>query len=228
MRCGIHQLHYLPWLRYFEKIARSDVFIVLDDIQFTKNDWQNRNKIKGPGGAVVLTLPVMHSLGQRLNEVRINNAVPWRRKHAQSILQAYAHAPYFDAHRPFIESIYAREWDYMDALNREMLAYYLEALGITTRIIYASDLKVPGAATERLIALMQAVGADTYYSGAYALQVYLDANALEAAGIGLELQHWTAPVYPQLHGDFVKDLSILDLLFNCGPRSLAVLLGEPA
>ncbi len=225
MLVGIHQLHYLPWLRYFEKIARSDVFIVLDDIQFAKNDWQNRNKIKASAGATVLTLPVFQSLGQRLDEVRINNTLPWRRKHAQSILQAYAAAPCFEEHRAFIETIYADDWDYMNDINRAMLAYYLDALRITTPVVYASTLKVPGAATERLIGLIKAVGGDRYYSGAYALEVYLDAQALERAGIGLELQHWTAPVYPQLHGEFVKDLSIVDLLMNCGTRSRDVLMG---
>lgn len=228
MLVGIHQLHYLPWLRYFEKIARSDVFIVLDDIQFAKNDWQNRNKIKTRAGATVLTLPVFQSLGQRLNEVRINNTLPWRRKHAQSILQAYVAAPCFEEHRPFIENIYADDWDYMDDINRTMLAYYLDALGITTPVVYASTLDAPGVATERLINLIKAVGGDRYYSGAYALEVYLDAQALERAGIGLELQHWSAPVYPQLHGEFVKDLSIVDLLMNCGPQSLDLLMGTAA
>lgn len=225
MLVGIHQLHYLPWLRYFEKIARSDVFIVLDDIQFTKNDWQNRNKIKTRAGATVLTLPVLQAWQQRLDEVRINNTVPWRRKHAQSILQSYASAPHFEAHRPFIEKVYADDWDYMNDINRAMLDYFLEALGIDTPIVYSSTLDVPGAATERLVGLIKAVGGDQYYSGAYALEVYLDAKALEDAGIGLVLQHWTAPVYPQLHGDFIKDLSIIDLLMNCGPESLSVLMG---
>jgi hypothetical protein len=98
-------------------------------------------------------------------------------------------------------------------------------LGITTSIVYASDLDVPGAATDRLVNLIKAVGGDAYYSGAYATEVYLDARMLQDAGIRLELQHWRAPVYPQLHGEFVPDLSIMDLLMNCGPDSLEVLMG---
>lgn len=225
MLVGIHQLHYLPWLRYFEKIARCDCFIVLDDIQFAKNDWQNRNKIKTANGVQVLTLPVRQRLGQRLNEVEIFNGDPWRKKHLRSLLQAYAWAPYLEAHEDFLYDIYGREWTHMDHINREMLHYFLGALGIDTPIFYSSQLGVEGAATERLIGLMKAVGGDTYYSGAYALQVYLDAEALERAGIGLQLQEWHAPIYPQLHGEFVKDLSIIDLLLNCGPDSLAVLMG---
>jgi hypothetical protein len=226
MLAGIHQLHYLPWLRYFEKIARSDVFIVLDDIQFTKNDWQNRNKIKTAGGAAVLTLPIRQHFQQRLDECEIDNRQPWRRKHWESIRQAYGKAPHFARYAPALESFYAREWERMNDLNRAMLEFYLEALGIGTRIEYSSALQAPGEATERLIGLMRKVGATRYYSGAYALQVYLDADELERAGIGLELQQWTAPVYPQLHGEFVKDLAIIDLLFNCGPDSLSVLLGD--
>jgi hypothetical protein len=88
MRVGIHQLHYLPWLRYFEKIARSDVFIVLDNIQYNKNGWQNRNRIKAGDGALLLTVPVLECFGQSLDAVRINNAAPWRRKHLRSIAQS--------------------------------------------------------------------------------------------------------------------------------------------
>jgi hypothetical protein len=228
MLVGIHQLHYLPWLRYFEKIARSDVFIVLDDIQFTKNDWQNRNRVKTAAGATVLTLPVIQRLGQRLNEVQLDNHQPWRHKHLQTLVQAYARAPWFREHEAFLRDVYARPWTHMDGINRFMLEYFVKALGITTPIRYSSELGVEGAATERLIRLIQAVGGDAYYSGAYALQVYLDARQLEEAGIALVLQDWHAPEYPQLHGSFVKDLGIVDLLMNCGPDSLDILMGRAA
>jgi hypothetical protein len=105
-----------------------------------------------------------------------------------------------------------------------MLTYFVDKLGIETRIVYASEINAPGVATERLVNLITAVGGDRYYSGAYALEAYLDIEALTRAGIRLELQEWRAPVYPQLDGDFVPDLSILDLLLNCGPESLRVLM----
>ncbi len=224
---GIHQLHYLPWLRYFEKIARTDTFIVLDNIQFNKNGWQNRNRVKTSAGATLLTVPVYEHYQQFLHEVRINNTVPWRKKHWATLEQAYRKAPYFNDHAPFLQATYAREWETLNALNRHMLEYFLQALGIPTRICYSSDLDVPGTATERLIHLIRAVGGTAYYSGAHALDAYLDAQALEAAGITLVLQHWEPPCYPQLHGAFLPDLSIVDLLMNGGPRALAILLGEP-
>lgn len=226
MVCGIHQLHYLPWLRYFDKIARSDVFVVLDNIQFNKNGWQNRNKIKAAAGALLLTAPVHAPLGCTLDEVGIDDTQPWRKKHFQAIRQNYRKAPFFGEHEAFVEQVYAAEWSTLNALNRHMLDYFVRALGIDTRIAYASELNVPGAATERLINLIRGAGADTYYSGAYALDQYLDADRLAAEGIALQLQEWRAPVYPQFHGAFVPDLSILDLLMHCGPDSLAVLLGD--
>jgi len=224
MLAGIHQTHYLPWLRYFEKAARSDVFIVLDTIQFTKNGWQNRNKIKGPQGAVLLTVPVHTQAGYRLDEVRINDEQPWRRKHWRGIEQCYRKAPYFERYAPFLESTYARPWSWLHELNRHMLEWFVAELGIRTPIRYSSQLDAPGSATERLVNLVRAAGCDAYYSGAYALEVYLDAKQLREAGISLVLQQWKSPEYPQAHPPFLPDLSILDLLMQCGPHSLDVLM----
>ena len=223
---GIHQPHYLPWLRYFEKIARCEVFIVLDTVQYTKNGWQNRNKIKTANGAALLSVPVRANLGDAIRNVRVNTSAPWRKKHLRTIQQAYAKAPYFEIHAGFLEATYAREWDWLCDLNRHMLEYFVGVLGLAARIEYASELPAEGEATERLLSLVRVVGGDRYFSGAFALEQYLDAGLLEEAGIGLELQRWRAPVYPQLHGPFVPDLSILDLVMNCGPDSTRILL-EP-
>lgn len=226
MRVGIHQPHYLPWLRYFEKIARCDVFIVLDNIQYSKNGWQNRNKVKTADGATLLTVPVHDALGESLDSVRIDDSQPWRKKHWRTIQQAYAKAPYLSMYTDSLSSVYERPWEYLNELNRHMLELFVKAIGIDTRIVHASELNVPGVATERLINLIRTVGGNRYYSGAYALDAYLDADSLERAGIALDLQQWTAPVYPQGHGTFIPDLSIVDLLLNCGPGSRNILLGE--
>lgn len=223
MLVGIHQPHYLPWLRYFEKIARVDTFIVLDNIQYNKNGWQNRNAVKGPGGRVLLTVPVREHFQQNLDEVSINNNSPWRRKHARTLEQLYGSAPHFSEYGPGILETFGHVWSMLNELNRHMLELFLKVLQIDTPVVYASDLNVPGVATERLVNLIKAVGGDTYYSGAYALDAYLDANELAAAGIELELQEWRAPVYPQRFGAFEKDLSIVDLLMNCGPDSRRIL-----
>lgn len=227
MLVAIHQPHYLPWLRYFEKIARSDAFVVLDTVQFTKNGWQNRNRVKTPNGVALLTAPVHAECGAPVGAVRIRDDSGWRRKHLRTIEQSYARAPYFAEHAPFLRDTYGRPWERLGELTRYMLSYFVEALGLATRVLYASELGVEGTATRRLANLVKAAGGDRYYSGAFALDEYLDQALLEREGIGLELQQWTCPEYPQLHGPFVPDLSIVDLLMNCGPDSLATLRGDP-
>ena len=222
---GIHQPHYLPWLRYFDKLARSDTFILLDTAQFSKNGWQNRNKIKTPGGTTLLTVPVHSRLGETLCHVTIDNRQPWRAKHRRTLEQSYGKAPHYAEHRSFFDEVYAREWERLADLNGYMLEYFVRVLGIETPIVTASSLGVSGEATERLVKLIKAVGGTRYYSGAHALDTYLDCEALEEAGIELELQQWQPPAYPQLHGEFVPDLSIVDLLMACGPESLEVLKG---
>jgi hypothetical protein len=224
MLVGIHQPHYLPWLRYFEKIARSDVFIVLDDIQFSKNGWQNRNKIKSATGPLLLTVPVVSKNRQLLHETRINNATDWAQKHWKTLKQCYGPSPFFDSYAPFLEETYTRSWTFLKDLNRHMLTFFVGELGIDSPIVYASELNVPGSATGRLINLIRAVGGDRYYSGAYALDAYLDAEAFADAGIDLDLQQWEPRVYAQRHGDFVPDLAIIDLLMNEGPQSLDCVL----
>lgn len=225
---SIHQLHYLPWLRYFEKIAAADVFVVLDNIQYNKNGWQNRNRIKSSDSALLLTVPVREKAGQRLDEVMIVNDTPWRAKHLRSIEQAYRRAPFFEKHIEFLRGTYNRDWTRLNDLNLHMLEYFVTALEIRTRVVRASQLNVAGAATDRLINLIGAVGGDTYYSGAHAVETYLDAEALAVAGIHLKFQHWTPPVYPQLYDSFIPDLSIIDLLMNCGPKSLQIIRGKTA
>ncbi|HOZ48465.1 MAG TPA: WbqC family protein [Candidatus Hydrogenedentes bacterium] len=224
MLVGIHQPHYLPWLRYVEKIARCDVFVVLDTVPFTKNGWQNRNQVKTASGATLLTVPVHASLDETLDRVRIDGRAGWRKKHGNTLRQAYAKAPHFETHAAFVGNVYGRDWPRLCDLNRHMLEYLVAAMGIDTRIEYASDLNVPGTATERLVNLVKAVGGDGYYTGAFALESYLDASAFAESGIELVVQEWRAPVYPQLHGAFIPDLSIVDLLFNAGPDALGILL----
>jgi len=228
MIAGIHQLHYLPWLRYFQKIAKSDVFVVLDDIQYNKNGWQNRNKIKGSAGALTLTVPVFNKFQQTLDEVVIDNKTNWRKKHWQSLATCYGKAPYFKDYAPAVQKIYEREWERLNALNLEMLKLFLSFLGIKTKIVLSSELDAPGEATERLVHLCRKAGADAYLSGAYATEAYLDAAALERGGIRLDILAWQAPVYAQLfmQSGFIPDLSIVDLLFNEGPRAMDIIMSS--
>lgn len=224
MLVGIHQPHYLPWLRYIEKIARCDVFIVLDNIQFNKNGWQNRNKIKTLQGATLLTVPVHAPIGVNLDSVQIAAPFDWRKRHWRTIEQNYRRAPHFSRYAESLEAMYAQSWSSLVELNMRMLENFVAALGIKTRVVRSSELDVPGTANDRLINLVRAVNGSRYYSGAYALEVYLDPVQFAEAGIAIEFQKWTCPVYAQLHGEFIPDLAVVDLLMNCGPKSLAVLM----
>jgi len=222
---GIHQPHYLPWLRYVHKILCADSFVVLDNIQYNKNGHQNRNRIKSPGGALRLTVPVFDRLGQTLDQVAIDNKRPWARKHWRSIAQHYGRAPYFDDYGGWLADIYGRPWEKLNDLNRALLSGILSRLAIDTPVLYASELDAPGEATDRLVNIVRAVGGTAYLSGAHAVDTYLDTGALAAAGIDLRIQPWKAPTYPQPWPPFIPELSILDLMMNCGPESKAILAG---
>lgn len=225
MIAGIHQLHYLPWLRYFHKIAFSDVFVILDDIQYNKNGWQNRNKVKGAAGEVTLTIPVYSKFQQNLDEVKIDNKTDWRKKHWKTLMTYYSKAPHFDKYKTLFNSIYERNWDFLNGINSEMLKLYLAALGIKTKIYFSSEMNIAGEATDRLINICKAVGCDTYLSGAHATEAYLDSEAFKKAGIEVKIQEWKSPEYKQLFPGvgFIPDLSIVDLLFNEGEKSAEIL-----
>jgi hypothetical protein len=225
MRVGIHQPHYLPWLRYLQKIAASDVFILLDDVDYTKNGWQNRNKIKSADGWMYLTVPVNASLGVQIRDVRIASG-DWAAKHLRALEMNYSRAPYFEQYIGSFTDLYRTGWTHLRDLNQAMLDFYTDALGIRTKVVRSSDLDVHEVSTDRLITLCRAVGGTSYYTGEYAVDAYLGTEAFVRAGIGLEFQKWHCPEYKQLYpkAGFIADLSIPDLLFNVGPSALDLLI----
>jgi hypothetical protein len=224
VRIAIHQPQYLPWLGYFDKMDRVDCFVLLDDAQFTRNDWQNRNRIKTRTGWQWLTVPVLHRHRQRLGDVRVNGTVPWPRKHLGALVANYTGAPAFADHRPFLETVYGHPWPRLLDLTLSTLRYLAEALGIETKLVLASTLGLPEPqdASDRLVAICRALGADGYLSGDGARE-YLDVERFERAGIDVAFQAFACPVYPQRFGPFEPNLSVVDLLFNCGAQSLDIL-----
>ena len=222
MRVAIHQPHYLPWLGQFDKIDQADCFVLLDTAQFTKHDWQNRNRIKTVAGPQWLTVPVRQRFQQPIGEAAIDNGVTWARQHWRALVSAYQGAPGFAPHRPFFEALYGATWRRLLDLNLETFRYLAGALGLTTRILLASSLDARGTATDRLVSICRALGADTYVAGAGG-RGYMDLGRFEQAGIAVVFQEFACPTYPQRFGPFVPNLSIVDLLFNCGAESLAIL-----
>jgi len=134
MIVSVHQPHYLPWSGYVDKIDSADVFVLLDCVQFEKNGWQNRNRIKTSQGESWLTVPVLHDFGQLINETSIDNKMKWRQKHLKSIVTNYSRAPFFKKYINTFENIYLKEWDNLSTLNTEMLYMFSEITGVKTKI----------------------------------------------------------------------------------------------
>jgi hypothetical protein len=226
MRVGIIQSNYLPWRGYFDFIDDVDLFVIHDDVQFTKSDWRNRNRIKTANGPRWLTVPVHYQrTAQLICATEIDYSQNWSRDHHNQIATHLANAPYVrDVVALLDPALTARPRTISDlnvALLRQICAY----LGISTPLISSRELGVTGAATDRVIALLNAVGATTYLSGPSA-RAYLDESAFQRAGIRLEYKRYRYPPYPQLWGPFDGALSVVDVIANCGPRSRDVLKSE--
>jgi hypothetical protein len=214
---------YIPWLGFFDQMRRSDVFIYYDDVQFDKNGWRNRNRIKIQNSAQWLSVPVRQSgrTGQRICDVEIVRPQPWAQRHLRSIREAYAQAPFLKLYYEEIAEILQRDWQLLVELDIAVVALMCRWLGLDRRILRSSELNIAGGKSERLINLCRHVGADRYLSGNSAGD-YLDTGLFAAANIAVEWQDYVHPSYPQLHGAFVPFMSTLDLLFNVGPGSLEV------
>lgn len=217
MRCAIHQPQFLPWLGHFQKIAMGDVFVFLDNVQFQKNEFQNRNRIPTPQGVRWLTVPVGHRFGDPIQAVRIGGSTPWRRKILGTVIQSYAKTPHFGAWFPSFERMINADYEGLSAINRASVQWLMDAFEIRTPVVLASDLPpCCDDRTGRLVDLCRHVGADTYVSGSLA-RCYLDLDQFAAAGMTVDFQDFKHPVYPQAHGgDFVSHMSAIDGLFCCG------------
>ncbi len=226
MIVAIHQPQFMPWLGYFDKILKCDVFVFLDNVQFKKNEFQNRNKIKTAQGWMWLTVPVLFKFPQRINEVKINNRLQWRKKHLRGLEINYHKAPYFNDLFPRLKEFYSRESDLLADINKRSVVLLLEILEVKREIRLASQIgDLPEEPSERLAAICAAVGGDTYISGAGGKE-YLKLEPFHSRGIKVIYQTFVHPIYPQLYGDFVPNLSLLDLILNCGPDSRKILEGK--
>ncbi len=223
MKVAIHQPHYLPWLGFVAKWAAADLLILLDTVQYEKNGWQNRNRIKTRHGVRWLTVPVHAPLGTSLADVTIRTSEPWARRHLATVSHAYARAPYFGRYRDSLAALYAEPWQRLAPLAIATVRWLGAALGVDTPVCLASELPVSTAhPTDRLVELCRAVGATTYLAGADATR-YMDLTRFSRAGIAVVGQRYEHPVYAQPYGDFVPFLSVLDLLLLHGDGSLVTL-----
>lgn len=228
MILATHQPIFLPWPGFFYKVAHSDCLVLLDDVQFPRGrSWLNRNRLKNEDGQVWLTVPVLKK-GRGLQSIRrveIHNEKGWRRKHLGTIEQNYVHAPGFADHFDAVAAIYRKKHTLLSHLNIELIEFFMDALSLKTRLVRQSELGVSGTGTDLLIKVCEHEGADRLLVFPM-VDKHIDLDRMGDHGIQVVHANFRPPVYPQLWGDFVQNLSTLDLLLNCGPKSRGIVVGS--
>ena len=200
------------------------MFIFLDHVEFSRRGFINRNRVKGPNGVVWLTVPVRVHGRMKIKDVPIDNTKDWRRKHAFTLRAFYGKTPYFEEIYREIEDIYEIQWENLAELNIEIIMRIVKLLGLNTEFVRSSTLNPQGKKMEMIIDLCKKVNATVYLSGRGAMK-YQDPEIFKENGIELAYQEFKHPVYPQRFGEFVPNLSILDMLFNVGiKKSREILL----
>ena len=224
-----HQPVYLPWLGLFHKIALADRFCIFDGAQYQTKDFNNRNKIKTNAGPIWLSVPVesKNRFDKKICDVKVvNNG--WNRKHFKSIDLAYRRAPYYHEYIGQIEEILiGKIYTYLAELNFATLNFGLKALGINVPIVTASEHRFRGHKSDLVLDMCRELGATTYIFGANGRD-YADVVSFRREGVEARFQDYKHPTYPQLHGEFAPYMSVIDLLFNVGPKSYQVLMGGNA
>jgi len=229
---AIHQPNYIPWPGYFHKLAASDVFVYLDAVQYPRGQsFAARNRIKTPNGATFLTVPVSVPKGSegKASYLEVDFADDkWRKKHLATVEQSYARAPHFDE----IFGLYAPEveaGETLVALNIALVDAFASYLGITTRRLRLSELLPSfGHKTDLIVDVCRALDASAYLSGSGGGREYTDEAVLKEHGLELRFDEFQYPHYEQLCGEFEPNLSVLDVLFNCGPASRKLVVGDSA
>lgn len=219
MKVGIIQSNFLPWRGYFDFIREVDLFIVHDDLQYTKGDWRNRNKIKTPRGARWITVPVSYKrTSQLIDETMVDYSTPWAQKMINRIREAYRQAPHFGLYFPQLSDLLAEPATSISDLNLRLIKWACHHLEIDTPIELSRVYHPQGAKTERLVGILKQVGATSYLSGP-AAQSYLVPELLEREGIKLEYKKYDYAEYHQLYSPFDPYVSIIDLFFMMGGKS---------
>jgi WbqC-like protein family len=215
-RIAIVQSNYIPWKGYFDLIAAVDEFVLYDDVQFTKNDWRNRNRIKTPQGVQWLSVPVGQRIDRRIRDVLLPDP-RWQVQHWKSLESNYRRAPGFADTAGWLAPLYLdRRHETLSALNRCFIEAICTRLGIRTRITDSSSYQLTGDRSERVAGICAQAGANHYVSGPTA-KSYLDEEVFAQHGLAVSWFDYSGyPTYPQPWGVFAHDVTVLDLLFSCG------------
>lgn len=219
MKLAIIQSNYIPWKGYFDIIAASDLFIILDDVQFTKNDWRNRNLIKTRNGSSWISIPVGKNIKRKMCDVKVDNN--WQQKHWNLIEINYRSSAYFLDIAKWLKPLYLDfNFTHLSEVNKIFITHICEYLNINTNIKESKDFFLKNEKSNKLIDLCLQTKATTYLSGP-AGKNYIDMDLFQQSGIAIEWMDYSGyQEYNQLWGEFDHNVSILDLLFNCGPNSI--------
>ena len=228
---AIHQPTFFPWLGYFDRMLGSDLFVILDHVQFERRNYQNRTLIRIEDEAKWLTVPVVQlSQKEKIIDKRVDNPADltgsrwWGPNSFNTLKYAYRKAPHFDDYAPRLREIFHARWDRLIDLNMATLEFMREHLAIATPMVRSSTLPVEGQRSGLLLDICRNVGASAFYGGMGGSRGYLDSDAFDAAKMGVRWQQFDHPVYAQQGAaPFIKGLSALDLLFNCGARGAEIL-----
>jgi hypothetical protein len=226
MILSTNQPYFAPFPGFFYKIARSDIFVILDEVQFPRGTtWITRNRFKHDKGTLWITVPVWKKGRglQRIDEVRICHEGNWARKHLASLKTAYLRAPYLEEHVSFLEELFSAQFERILDLDMAVIHHLMNALNIRTKPLLLSDLGIPTSGSKRLVEMCNRLGASQYLAQS-AARKYLDEGLFHDAGVEVTYFNPPTPVYPQLWGEFIGNLSAFDLVFNCGPKSIDILM----
>lgn len=224
MKAVILQPTYLPWIGYFGMIDTADIFVIYDDVQFVKKSWQQRNKIKMQDNPRLLTVPVTHNYLQTINEAKINNLKNWdknwNQKHWRAIHSSYIKAPFFEDYSSEIKEIYDKKWQSLCDMNIYIIKELSRYLKIhEPKFIKSSMMEgIEGVKTDRVLNILKEIGADEFVCNPGA-KVYIEKSKFEDENIDFYWFEFKHPVYPQLGKEFIPFLSVIDLLFNTGPKA---------
>ena len=221
MIISVNQPYFFPFIGFFYKAYLSDYFVILDDVQFPRGTtWITRNRFKNAQGSLWMTVPVIKKgLGlQKINSVRIYHDGRWAKKHLHSLKNAYIRAPYFREHQNFLEDLFSTKFEKLIHLNLKIIRYLMQQLQVDTNIVLSSELGLHSKGDRLLVDICSNLGASQFLMQKAAIK-YIDSEYLSSAGIKLRDFRPPSPVYPQLWGDFIPNLSAFDLIVNCGPKA---------
>jgi hypothetical protein len=229
MKIAIHQPQYMPWLGFYHKMASADLFVLLNDVQFKKNEWQNRNRIRSSTGWQWLSVPTTYKFPQLICEVGIDMSQEWQKNHLASLVTCYSNSRFGKQYLSLFEEYYSNSFSMIDKINNDSVYLLATIMEINTPMVVSSDYTFTGSSTERLVNICRHFKADTYLAGAGGRH-YMDLDLFKKANITVEFQEFSCPVYEQLwcksEADFIPGLSALDLVFNCGDKSRSILMGN--